>query len=474
MLRTDLVTSIWSAVVWAPAAAALAACTVGDQGPDADPDLDHDFDPGLVEQHVAVAGSWALPANVHALAQTQFVAYEAAPAWNGGASCSGTFLSGTRIVGDYLKREFGGVSSYGGYSCRPNTADTSKTSVHGTGRAIDVFIPMAGGQADNTLGDPVANWLITHAERIGIQLVIWDHSVWQANQSGEKLRPYGGPVPHIDHIHVELNGAAAHEQTAWFRDGGRSQPPSGAPAPEWYALSGDWDGDGTRTPGLYNVRTHHWLLSNHNAGGGVDHDFTWGSGADVPVVGDWDGNGTDTPGLVNLSTHVWTLSNANAAHGVDRQFAWGGGLEVPVAGDWNGDGVATPGFYNPVSHVWTLSNVNAAHGVDYQFAWGGGGVPVVGDWDGDGVVTPGLYDRASHVWRLSNFNAAHGVDHQFAWGGGDRLPVVGDWNGDGRATPGLFTGANRMFTLSNVNAGGGAAAEFGWGPTGEYTVAGAF
>ncbi|HMG54462.1 MAG TPA: hypothetical protein VK601_13290, partial [Kofleriaceae bacterium] len=30
-------------------------------------------------------------------------------------------------------------------------------------------------------------------------------------------------------------------------------PPPPRPAPEWYALSGDWDGDGTRTPGLYNV-----------------------------------------------------------------------------------------------------------------------------------------------------------------------------------------------------------------------------
>jgi hypothetical protein len=434
---------------------------------------DHDFDLGYVDSEIAVAGRWSVPAAVHSISQTQDVAYDGPPPWNGGASCSGALFAGTRIVGDYLKREFGGVSSYGGYACRQNTANSAQTSVHGTGRALDVFIPMVGGQADNTAGDAVANFLITHAERIGIQLVIWDQSVWQGSRSGEKLEPYGGPVPHIDHLHVELTVEASRQQTAWFNDGGPNQPPSGEPEPEWYVLSGDWDGNGTKTPGLHNVRTHRWILSNVNAGGGVAHDFGWGGDDTLPVVGDWNGDGVDTPGLYNPRSHVWTLSNVNAGGGVAAQFGWGGDGNLPMAGDWNGDGIDTPGLFAPATRTWTLSNVNAGGGVAAQFGWGGAGlIPVVGDWNGDGKDSPGLYNKATHIWTLSNVNAANGVDAQFGWGGGSRLPVVGDWNGDGRDTPGLFTGSNRVFTLSNVNAGGGEAAEFGWGPIGEFTVVG--
>src|SRR6185503_18094572 len=87
-------------------------------------------------------------------------------------------------------------------------------------------------------------------------------------------------------------------------------PPPAEPPKEWYVLMGDWDGNGTRTPGMFHIPTHRWILSNHNAGGGVDADFRWGSGNnDVPVVGDWNGDGTDTPGVYNMATHVWTLSN---------------------------------------------------------------------------------------------------------------------------------------------------------------------
>lgn len=49
-----------------------------------------------------------------------------------------------------------------------------KLSVHAIGRAIDLMVPMEAGDANNGLGDPVANWLVENAEFIGIQRVIWD------------------------------------------------------------------------------------------------------------------------------------------------------------------------------------------------------------------------------------------------------------------------------------------------------------
>lgn len=166
---------------------------------------------------VAVRGSWAPSATVRAAADRQSVRYDDAPAWRGASSCGGRILAGTQRLAEYLKRNYAAVSSYGGYACRPNTANTSQVSVHGTGRAVDIFIPMDHGAADNTRGDVVAGWIVSHAQSIGVQYVVWDRTSYNPSRAaGSKFRPYGGPNPHIDHIHVELNRDGAAMRTPWF------------------------------------------------------------------------------------------------------------------------------------------------------------------------------------------------------------------------------------------------------------------
>ena len=69
---------------------------------------------------------------------------------------------------------------------------------------------------------------------------------------------------------------------------------------------GDWNGDGTMTPGVVRANSSgqwEWLLSNSD-GGGATYDFVFGNAApgDVLVVGDWDGNGTWTPGIVRTNS----------------------------------------------------------------------------------------------------------------------------------------------------------------------------
>ena len=167
---------------------------------------------------LARPGNWTLPADVEAIGDQQDVEYDEAGAWNGGTGCSGQLLEGTRRIGDALLEMFDGISSYGGYSCRQNTGNTSQLSVHGTGRALDLMIPTDGGAADNDVGDEIANWLVVNAESIGVQFIIWDRTDWGAYRNPPKADPYGGPNPHVDHIHMELTHDGANMRTAWFAD----------------------------------------------------------------------------------------------------------------------------------------------------------------------------------------------------------------------------------------------------------------
>jgi hypothetical protein len=129
--------------------------------------------------------------------------YDEAGPWLGGRTCAGKFYDGTESLGETLKRKYGG--SYGGYACRQNTADSSQLSVHGTGRAID-FFPQSKSE-----GDAIASWLVANHEKFGIQLVIWWYRDWQC---GDGWTTYTGPVPHTDHLHIELTIEASRENTS--------------------------------------------------------------------------------------------------------------------------------------------------------------------------------------------------------------------------------------------------------------------
>jgi hypothetical protein len=72
--------------------------------------------------------------------------------------------------------------------------------------------------------------------------------------------------------------------------------PSTSVDPGSVPLWGDWDGNGSETPG----RFHNGLftLSNRLDGTGDIVTLRYGKAGDRPIVGDWDGNGSDTIGVV--------------------------------------------------------------------------------------------------------------------------------------------------------------------------------
>lgn len=76
---------------------------------------------------------------------------------------------------------------------------------------------------------------------------------------------------------------------------------------------GDWDGDGVDTIGVVRPNAEGdiliWILCDSNESPAEDRKFTFGSSAHLPIAGDWDANGTDTPGLLNKVGGAWVLSN---------------------------------------------------------------------------------------------------------------------------------------------------------------------
>lgn len=181
-------------------------------------------------QELAAPGKYDPSASVRqaGAAQTGNFAYESAPPWNGGANCSGRFLPGAADLGNFLVNHFDGATHFQGYNCRPIRGSTSM-SMHGTGRAIDVFVPVDtsqpyNNQADNDLGNPIADYIIENATELGVQFFIWDQAKWSISYG--EVRSYGGVHPHHDHLHIELTKSAANQARSNFPgQGPQFEPP---------------------------------------------------------------------------------------------------------------------------------------------------------------------------------------------------------------------------------------------------------
>jgi peptidoglycan/xylan/chitin deacetylase (PgdA/CDA1 family) len=171
-----------------------------------------------------------------------------------------------------------------------------------------------------------------------------------------------------------------------------------------------------------------------------------GTVADRPVTGDWDGNGTTTPGVVRGNT--WYLRNANTSGGASVTFSFGRASDRAVTGDWNGDGTNTPGVVR--GNTWYLRNANSGGPADAVISFGRSTDRVVtGDWDGNGTTTPGVV--RGNTWYLRNTNAGSAATASLSFGRTTDRPVTGDWDGNGTTTPGVVRG-NTWFERSTNDA----------------------
>ena len=120
----------------------------------------------------------------------------------------------------------------------------------------------------------------------------------------------------------------------------------GAGMPGVVPVTGDWNGTGTTMIGVYDPATGAWYLDYNGSGvwdgAATDRQYIFGAGMPgvVPVTGDWNGMGTTTIGVYDPATGAWYLdyNGSGVWDGAvtDRQYIFGAGMPgaVPVTGKW--------------------------------------------------------------------------------------------------------------------------------------------
>jgi hypothetical protein len=220
-----------------------------------------------------------------------------------------------------------------------------------------------------------------------------------------------------------------------------------------------------------------WPLAMVDMASGVWHlrvlgaidSFYFGNPGDVPFMGDWDCDGTDTPGLYRQSDgHVY-LRNSNTQGVADSSFFFGNPGDVPVAGDFNGDGCDTVSIYRPSQQrFYIINRLGTAGGglgdADYSFVFGNpGDSPFVGDFNGDGQDTIGLHRRSTSLVYYRTTLTSGTADGQFIFGNPSDDLFANDWNKTGVDTPAAFRPATAKHFLRFDNSSGPADAVVDWG-----------
>ena len=210
----------------------------------------------------------------------------------------------------------------------------------------------------------------------------------------------------------------------------------------------------------------HWFTRDDSGGGSAHHDFIYGVSTDVPIWGDWDGNGTKTPGVYRDGT--WLLTNA---YGGTHQIAFGFGNpgDIPVVGNWDGMGGVGIGVVR--GNAWFLRQSPSGGNAELAFNFGNAGdIPVVGNWDANGGDGIGMV--RGNTWFLRQSATPGNAELSFVFGNVGDIPMAGNWDGIGGDGIGVVRG-NTWF-LRQSPSGGNAEASYRYGNVGDLSVHAAY
>ena len=155
--------------------------------------------------------------------------------------------------------------------------------------------------------------------------------------------------------------------------------------------------------------------------------FGYGQPGDIPVCGDWDGNGTDTPGIVRNGTWYLSQQPGQPVRRRDASRFGDAAGDIPVVGDWNGDGIDTPGVVR--NGTWYLSNTAWARPrADLVFGYGNPTGDIAGrraTGTATATTRPAWCATASGTW--STPWPIPLADVSFAYGDPGDTPLAGRW-----------------------------------------------
>ena len=303
-----------------------------------------------------------------------------------GAHAAGfnTESTGVAVIGEFSSGDLPS-SAYGALK----SLLAWKLSIHNVNPNTQITVTAGAGSGKHAEGTPVTLWTISGHRDVG-----------STSCPGENL--YAAlPALRPDVSSAILGSSwrpAIVRRGIWHLRSTQTSGPATASFPYGnptdIPLFCDWDGNGSRTPGVFRSGVF-FLRNNNSPGDGFAVGF--GDRTDTPICGDWDGNGTDTVGVKRGNS--WYLRNTNDTGVNDVFFIYGDANDRGVVGDWDDDGVDTVGVVR--GGQWFLADNSLLPIALFSFGYGDpGDTPVVGDWDGNGSVTPGIVRRG--VWHLTD------------------------------------------------------------------------
>jgi protocatechuate 3,4-dioxygenase beta subunit len=124
----------------------------------------------------------------------------------------------------------------------------------------------------------------------------------------------------------------------------------------------------------------------------IDHVFQYGGRGDIAVTGDWNGDGIYTIGIFHHGTWYLDMDGDGRWGPEDQVVQFGQDGDIPVVGDWTGDGITKLGVFRNGKFYLDVHNSHKLDAGDKVIELGGpGDKPVVGDWTGDGIDKVGVY-----------------------------------------------------------------------------------
>ena len=229
--------------------------------------------------------------------------------------------------------------------------------------------------------------------------------------------------------------------------------------------------------GVVDLETGEWTMEDPL--GGQSTTFVFGNPGDLPFVGDWDCNGTETPGLYRQTDGFVYLRNTNTQGIADVRFFFGNPGDIPLAGDFNNDGCDSVGIFRPdEGKVYIINRLGANEGglgpAEHSYFFGNpGDKPFVADFNGDGVDTIGLHRESTGLVYYRNTLAQGVAEAQFIFGDpGDKI-IAADWTERGYESVGLFRPPFEIF-LRDTNSQGVANFTDFIGSVSSLPVAGEF